>query len=222
MKINVVILSAGVGWRMKSKEPRSTLVVNEESILEKIYKQFKKLEDVNIIPSFYVISGYKHNKIVKTCKNIPITVINNPNYITGQITSINTAIENILDLESTVFIHGDLILDFDPCLYNFKESFILYDKNGKLKSKEVGVNFTEGKVNVLQYGLDVKWCQIVNISKKEMDILKKMTNIHQDTFTFEIINKIINNGGSFNAHEFVGNISEIDRIKDLKNANFNC
>ncbi len=223
MKINVVILSAGIGWRMKSKEPRSALIINEENLIEKIYKQFKKLEEINIQPCFYVISGYKHNKIVKACKNIPVSVINNKNYESGQITSINTAIDNMIEAESTVFIHGDIILDFDPCLYNFKQSFVLYDSKNQMKEKEVGVNFTNGNVNILEYGLDLKWCQVVNITKNEMNILNSFrNNFYVNKFTHEVINEIINKNGTFKAFELAGKINEIDKSKDIKNANFDC
>lgn len=64
------------------------------------------------------------------------------------------------------------------------------------------------------------------LTGKELKILKSIFLKFQESdkkmLSFEVINKIIENGGSFACHEKKGShVVEIDCIKDINNENFN-
>ena len=103
---------------------------------------------------------------------------------------------------------------------------MVLDANNDIDEKEVGVTTSQKHVSILSYGLSKKWCQICYVTGKELKILKtifsKFKNQDKKMLSFELINKIIESGGSFNFYEKKGSrVVEIDCIKDLNNENFN-
>jgi hypothetical protein len=101
-----------------------------------------------------------------------------------------------------------------------ENSFILTDSRNKFEEKEVGVTIVNGYATVLSYNLPTKWCQIAYLGTNELNIFKKLLS-KQDfntkyLLTFEILNKILENGGSFKCFD-IGNgfIKEIDNLKDI-------
>jgi hypothetical protein len=120
-------------------------------------------------------------------------------------------------------MHGDLVISYEIFnSINLNSSFILVDSMNKFEEKEVGVTVVDGKVSVLSYNLPVKWCQIAYFTGEEMNILRKLL-IRQDfnskyILTFEIINKVIELGGSFKSYDIgTSFIKEIDSLKDINN-----
>ena len=99
----------------------------------------------------------------------------------------------------------------------------IYDLcDNKFEEKEVGVTVVNNKATVLSYNLTTKWCQIAYLAPNETAILRKM--FARSDFnakfllTFEIINKIIEMGGSFTCYDIENSyIKEIDSLKDINN-----
>ena len=95
-----------------------------------------------------------------------------------------------------------------------------------MDDKEVGVTLDKNHVSILSYGLDKKWCQMCYLTGKELRLLKSLFLKSKDKdkkmLSFELINRIIELGGTFTFHEKLGaRIVEIDCIKDTLNENFN-
>ena len=126
-----------------------------------------------------------------------------------------------------LFIHGDLYFNQETLSgLDYGKSFILIDDSGQFAEKEVGVTANKGVATILSYGLPTKWAQIVYVTGKETEILKKIFNkfdtVSKKNLSFEVINKMISMGASFQCHSPQDmSILEIDCIKDLKNESIN-
>jgi hypothetical protein len=222
-QIQIVILAAGIGARTKSYEPRCLLKCNnKKTILE---NQMDVLEDIFNKAEISVVGGFGIDKIIKKIGKRARIIENQMYENTNSAESLKLAINNSL-LDNVLFLHGDLIISDNLFnAVNVNESFLLIDKLGKFEEKEVGLTVVNNKATVLSYNLPTKWCQIAFLAENELAILRKLF-LKPDfnpkfMLTFEVINKIIENGGSFNCFD-IGNsfIKEIDSLKDINNENF--
>lgn len=217
--IQAVILAAGVGARTKSYEPRCLLRVGKKTILENqieiLTERFSKCD-------ITVVGGCDINKIIKKIGKSARVVENQMFEQTNSGESLRLAVNNSLH-DTIMFLHGDLVISegiFDKI--DLGESFLLIDNNNKFEEKEVGITVVDNKATVLSYNLPTKWCQIAYLAINETSILRKIfskSDINTKfLLTFEIINKIIEMGGSFNCYD-IGNsyIKEIDSLKDINN-----
>lgn len=220
--VQVIILNAGIGSRTKSYEPRCLLKYNNKTILdnqiEVILDKFPKSE-------ISIVCGYELNKIVKKVDKRARILENQIYDSTNSGESLKLGINNSI-LDNLMFLHGDLVISLGIFKdINLDKSFILTDSSNKFDEKEVGVTIVNGLASVLSYNLPVKWCQIAYITGSEMNIIRKLL-LRQDfntkfLLTFEIINKIIELGGSFQCYDIGDNfIKEIDNLKDINNENF--
>lgn len=221
--ITVIILSAGIGSRIKSYEPRALLKMGERTLLEhQIYHLQNNFHNSEIT----VVVGNAATKIIKRV-DTNIRIIENQLYEnTNSFESLRLAINNIVG-DNVLFLHGDLIFNqktFEGLSYD--KSFVLIDKNEQFSEREVGITQTNKKVNIFSYGLPTKWCQIAYITGREFSILKQICHKnnaeHKKMLTFEALNKIINKGGQFFCYEPPNmKIKEIDCMRDFNNENFN-
>jgi len=221
--ISVVILSAGIGARIKSSEPRSLLKIGNQYLID---HQISVINNTFNNPEIIGVFGVGIDKIIKRVKD-KIRIIENQLYeSTNNSESLRLAINNTM-MESVLFFHGDLYFNkntFDNV--NFNKSFILVDNEKHFGEFEVGVTTHDKRVTIFSYGLDTKWCQIAFITGKELKIIKNIYSKYKPEdkkmLSFEVLNKVIESGGSFEFYQH-GNtpIIEIDCIKDLYNENFN-
>ena len=219
----VVILSAGIGNRIKSNEPRSLIKIGNKTLLEHqidlINNNFEKHEIIGVF-------GYEIEKIIRKIHG-KIRVVENQIYEnTNNSESLRLAVNNT-DKKNIMFFHGDLY--FNDAMFksiDFKKSFLIVDRKEMMKQKEIGVTIQNNKATILSYGLSTKWCQLAFITGKELKILRsvlsKLHGSQKKMLSFEIINKMIAMGANFECYE-PNNMSivEIDCIKDIKNENFN-
>jgi CTP:phosphocholine cytidylyltransferase-like protein len=216
--INFVILAAGIGYKMRSYEPRSMLRFNKIPL---IMHQIKEIRKLNIPHNIYVVTGYKSSKIARKLAKEKVTIFNNEEYeLCNQAGSLRKLwLENSLD--NMFLIHGDIYFRPDS-MPEYDKSFVLYDSEGRFKDKEVGVNIGESLVGSLSYGVKTKWAQMAYIGPENIDLLDDILLPEYDyRLTFEVINEIISRGGKMKALPFDGHIFEIDRIKEYKIENFN-
>jgi len=221
--IAVIILSAGVGNRIKSNEPRSLLKIGDKALIEHQINTISCcVKNCEIIGVF----GYNIEKIIKKISG-KLRIVENQIYeTTNNSESLRLAVNNT-NKKNVLFIHGDLYFN-QPTIkkLNFNKSFLLIDSKGMMKQKEIGVTIQNNKATILSYSLPTKWCQIAFFTGKELKILKSILNkLHgsqKKMMSFEIINKAISMGANFQCYEpDEMSILEIDCIKDLKNENFN-
>ena len=219
----VIILSAGVGSRIKSNEPRSLIKIGNKTLLEhQVDLINNNLSNHEIIGVF----GYAIEKIVRKISG-KVRIVENQLYEnTNNSESLRLAVNNT-DKKNIMFFHGDLY--FNDAMFtsnDFKKSFLVVDTKEMMKQKEIGVTIQNNKATILSYGLSTKWCQLAFITGKELKILRnvlsKLHGSQKKMLSFEIINKMIAMGASFECYE-PNNMSivEIDCIKDIKNENFN-
>ena len=219
----VVILSAGIGNRIKSNEPRSLIKIGNKTLLEHqidlINNNFEKHEIIGVF-------GYEIEKIIRKIHG-KIRVVENQIYEnTNNSESLRLAVNNT-NKKNIMFFHGDLY--FNDAIFkniDFRKSFLVVDTKEMMKQKEIGITINNNKAAILSYGLPTKWCQIAFMTGKELKILKnilhKLQGSNKKMLSFEIINKMISMGASFECYEPDNmSIIEIDCIKDIKNENFN-
>jgi hypothetical protein len=217
--LQVIILAAGVGTRTKSYEPRCLLKYSGKSIIE---HQIQAVNDKFTASEITIVCGFDYTKIVKRIGKQARIVENQLYETTSNGESLKLGVNNSM-IDDILFMHGDLVIT--PAIFekiNFDKSFLLVDSSNKFDEKEVGVTVVDGKATILSYSLPTKWCQIAFLAPEETAVLRKL--ILRNDFnpkillTFEMINKIIESGGSFKCFE-VGNsfIKEIDSLKDINN-----
>lgn len=220
--VSVVILSAGAGLRIRSNEPRSLIKIKNETLINHqinaINSAFKHYEIIGVF-------GIHVDRILKKL-NGKIRIVENQLYeSTNNSESMRLGLNNCIN-NSIIFIHGDIYFKSDLLRdANYSKSFLVLDANQDIDEKEVGATVNKKNVSILSYGLKKKWCQICHVTGKELKILRSIFSKFKDSdkkmLSFELINKIIENGGSFNFYEKKGShVVEIDCIKDLNNENF--
>lgn len=221
--VGFAILSAGVGSRIKTYEPRSLIKIKDKSLID---HQVNAIESKFKDPEIIGVFGPNMPKIVKNIGR-NVRIVENQLYeTTNNSESLRLALNNSVK-NSLMFIHGDILIDetFFNSL-NFNRSFVVYEDRGMMDEKEVGLTIMKNKATILSYGLEEKWCQAAFFKGKEIKILRNIFNTFtkQDKkmLTFEVINKIIDSGGTFQAQKLEkSKILEIDCIKDIKNENIN-
>ena len=216
--IAISILSAGIGSRIKSYEPRSLLKIGSKTLLE---YQIDTLNHCFHSPEIIGVFGYDAQKIIKKFDHLRI--IENQLYeTTNSSESLRLAINNS-NKHSMLFMHGDLLFNAQ-CFsgINYNKSFILVDNKKMFDTGEVGVTIgANKKATIFSYGLNTKWCQIGFFTGKELKLAKllfnKFENHDKKMLLFEFLNKMISMGASFECLEPSNmNIIEIDRIKDVQ------
>jgi choline kinase len=215
--ITVAILSAGIGSRIKSYEPRSMLRIGDMTLLE---HQISTINNCFNNPEIIGVIGYDSQKIIKRINNIRI--IENQLYETTNASeSLRLAFNNTTK-GAFLFMHGDLLFN-NETLQNldYSKSFVIVDNMKKIGNKEVGITISSSKkASIFSYGLETKWCQIAYLTGKEIKIARNIFNRFEQhnkkMLSFEILNKMIEMGASFSCHEPKQmEIIEIDRIKDV-------
>tara|TARA_R110000824_G_scaffold46485_2_gene133509 strand:+ start:456 stop:1184 length:729 start_codon:yes stop_codon:yes gene_type:complete len=219
----VIILSAGIGSRIKSNEPRSLIKIGNKTLIEHQIETINNNLDNNEIIGVF---GYSIEKIIKKISG-KLRVVENQLYqSTNSSESLRLAVNNT-SKRNIMFFHGDLY--FNDAIFkkiDFKKSFLVIDTKEMMKSKEIGITIQNNKATILSYGLPVKWCQFAFMTGKELKILKNvLSNLkgsQKKMLSFELINKMILMGAKFECYEPDNmSILEIDCIKDIKNENFN-
>ena len=210
-----VILSAGVGNRMRSYGPKCLFKTSEETILD---KQISTIKSNFLNNEIILVVGFEANKVIKKISD-DIRVVENQLYqATNSAESLRLAINNSV-ADKIFFIHGDLIFNketFDNL--DFSKSFVVVDSKNQINDDEVGITIVNNRATFFSYGLDTKWCQMAYIRGKEFSILKSLYSKpgKDKLYTFEMLNMIIDKKGVLLAVEPEDMyIKEIDSFKDL-------
>ena len=221
--VSVAILNAGLGARIKSCEPRSLIKIKDKLIidwqLDAIKFAFEK-------PDIVTVVGCKPHRVFKKIGE-KVRIVENQLYETTNNSESLRLAFNASVTSNFIFLHGDLVFNRDLLAeINYHESFVVVDSTGMMKKNEVGLVEADGKLSVLSYGLEKKWCQIAFFTGKELSLLRNIFNKFNQTdkkmLSFELLNQIISDGGSFKCIEPKHmKILEIDTIKDAKNEDIN-
>lgn len=215
--ISICILSAGSGSKIKSYEPRSLLKFCNKHIID---IQIELLESHFNHPEIITVIGCHANKLIKKLKNKTRIVENQLHEETNSSESLRIGFNNSIN-ENFMFIHGDIVFNEAMLKVPYDKSFIIVDSKGMIKENEVGVTKIDTKMSIMSYGLSLKWGQVAFFTGKEYKLLCNIMNKFEPKdkkkLSFEIMNDVVNLGGSFECYEPKEmSLVEIDRIKDIK------
>jgi nuclear transport factor 2 (NTF2) superfamily protein len=98
-------------------------------------------------------------------------------------------------------------------------SCLLFHKS-ESRINEVGINSVDGKVSRLGYGLDNQWAQVAFLNKQEKAICLELlrTPYRRNYFGYELINEVVDMGGSFKAVGGKFPLVELDSGKNISEA----
>lgn len=213
--ISVAILAAGTGSKIKSYEPRSLIKIQGQCLVEhQINALDKSLPGADVI----TVVGCHAQRVVRKIKGRCRIVENQLHDKSNSSESLRLAFNNTTS-DKFLFCHGDILFNPECLKVDYDKSFVIIDNSGMMKDNEVGITMNDGKLSIMSYGLPIKWGQIAYFTGKEhkmlRSILQKFEPKDKKRLSFEIINEIVMNGGSFECYDPTKkSLLEIDRIKD--------
>tara|TARA_R110000824_G_scaffold9415_4_gene42160 strand:+ start:49274 stop:50038 length:765 start_codon:yes stop_codon:yes gene_type:complete len=218
--LSVIIPAAGMGRRMKSYGAKGLISINGQTLLE---RQIKTIWKVYPKAEITIVAGFQSELVSERIrKKYPVRIIVNTDYEDS-----NVARSIFLGLQSctnkhALLIYGDLVFNSTTIRSLIGDgSKVVVDSKNKIKDEEVGVLFDKEEVTHFSYAIDTKWCQIAYLATKEMNLFEDISSSVDRArwFGYEIMNEIIDRGGSFDPIEPSGmKIAEIDSPRDLKGA----
>ncbi len=219
-RIYILIPCAGAGRRMKSYGPKGLVEIKYgQSILGRqlslIESSFKNHEVV-------IVSGFESEKIIRSAPSNAVKVENELYDDSNVCRSVGLGLMAIPEADNVLLINGDLVFSHKTLsLLDYSTSFIFVEENC-MKDGEVGCIINKkNKLESMMYDLPEKWGQIAFFRRKELELLKEITvnKNNKKLFTFEVINKIIDRGGSFDCiRNKEIKIIDVDTSKDIKRA----
>lgn len=219
-ELSVIIPSAGIGRRMKTKEVKALIDIGDKTLIE---RQLETIWETYPKSEIFVVIGYKAQEIRKRLKKYPIRFIYNPLYETTNVAfSIGLGMQASISNQCLI-IYGDLFFNKESIqTITLGNSKILVDINNNMNEDEVGLIVDEKKqITNFSFGLTQKWAQIAYLEGTELELFK--TACYNDNnnrwFGYEALNEIINNGGILKSYSISNSvIFDIDTQQDLNKA----
>lgn len=213
-KISIIILSAGLGTRMKSYGPKPLISVGNSNIVS---RQLAIIDTtIKIQHEIIIVIGYGAQTVLRKLPH-NIVKVENERYETTNVThSIYLAL-NACTTDNVLMIYGDLVFNEQTLCLPFNCSWL--STNTTMSDNEVGCIIDDNQsISNLSYGLNDKWSQIGFFTNKELKLLYNICakEENKQVFGFEVMNKIIENGGTFkHVRPTNTKINDIDCTKDL-------
>ena len=220
-ELSVVIPAAGIGSRMRYKEPKALLNLSEDVTI--VERQLETIWQIYPKADILMVIGYKADKIRDQLKRYPVRFIYNPIHESTNVTfSISLGLQAAISSECLI-VYGDLVFN-EHAINTITDgnSKLLVDSNGHMNDDEVGVIIDEkNHISNLSFGLTKKWCQIAYLRGKELEIFKR--SCYKDStsrwFGYETLNDVINEGGILESYTIQSSIVfDIDTTQDLQKA----
>lgn len=196
--INIVIPVAGMGRRMKSYGPKA--LINLSQSVPLLCRQLNILQDVYPKANIVIVSGFAHDKIVKTIdewkinKNLSskdIVMVYNKDYERYNVArSIMLGLENCQH-DNTLIVYGDLIFNKETISnVEYSKSGMLLANDKQFEKFEVGVSAQNNKIHNFAYSIKTKWSQICYLNKEHSNLFASIakTDKCKKYFSFEIFN----------------------------------
>jgi hypothetical protein len=197
--ILVVVLSATVGYRMRSYGPKMLFKTDEgstlmEKIIDSVLLRFNGADLVFTI-------GFQADRIIRNKPPVGRLVENQLYETTNSIEECRLAINNS-DCESVLLISGDLYYEshlLDLIDTNF--SSVITDNNGSMEEDDIGVTVVDNKASIFSYGLPTKWSYITYLRGKEFSLFNSFCQNRENSkkFVWEGLNHVADNGGNIRA-----------------------
>ena len=130
----IVILSAGIGNRIKSYEPRSLLKLGNQTLID---HQISVINNSFHFPEIIGVFGYLVDKIAKKIRG-KIRIIENQIYENTNTSESLRLAFNSTTKDSLLFFHGDLYFKIDTLDgLDYSNSFLVVDNKQHMHDKEV-------------------------------------------------------------------------------------
>ena len=202
--LDIMIPAAGLGKRMKSHGPKSLISIK--------YGQRILDRQVSLIDDYFIAESPTN----------AIKVENELYENTNVARSIGLGLRAIPSSDRLLLINGDLVFTNNMIGAMSYDCSCIFVSDKFMGDGEVGCIINKkGYLENLMYDLPVKWCQIAYFQGKELEELRNIAcqRKNKKLFTFEIINKIIDNGGSFKCLDDPSvKVIDVDTSKDIKRA----
>ena len=218
--IDVMIPVAGLGKRMKSYGPKALIPIKYgQNILQ---RQLSIMDETLVSYNLILICGFEAEKMISSSPAGAIKVENELYEDTNIARSVAIGLRSIPNCDRLLLVNGDLVFSKNAISsIDYSRSSILAS-NDYMSDNEVGciVN-SRGNLENMMYDLPKKWAQIAYFQDKELDMLRSIAcnRKNRKMFMFEIINKIIEEGGIFKCVEDPSiRIVDVDTSKDIKKA----
>ena len=218
--LDILIPAAGLGKRMKSHGPKSLIPIKYgQRILD---RQVNLIDDYFKKYNLVIVCGFEADKLIAESPAEAIKIENELYENTNVARSISLGLRAIPSSKRLLLINGDLVFTdnmIGAMSYDYSCIFVSEQCMG---DGEVGCIINEkGHLENLMYDLPVKWCQVAYFQGKELEELRNIAcqRKNKKLFTFEIINKIIDRGGTFKCMKNPSvKVIDVDTSKDIKRA----
>jgi CTP:molybdopterin cytidylyltransferase MocA len=216
-KYSIIIPSAGCGSRMVSYGVKSLIKIRNETIIE---RQLRLVKEVFRDYQTILIVGFQADKLMNATPNNIIKVENESYQNNNVLRSIGMGLR-ACTTEDVVIIYGDLVFN-KPTInvpFGIGSTVILCNT---MSDPEIGCIACNGYIENFCYDLDDKWAQIVYLTGKELQLMKKIAwdKAKANLFGFEALNWIVDNGGKLKAYKPRNcKVMDIDSSKDIAKAN---
>lgn len=197
--LTTIILSGSTINKGKSYGAKSLFKIDERELL--LDYQIKMIREVFTNSDILVTVGFQADRVISHIDNT-IKVVENQLYeTTSQVEELRLAL-NVALTDHVLIINGD-------CMFNkaslsgisLGTTSLLIDS--KTSCNRVGVNVIDGYAQILAYGLETEWSEILYVSGNDLKILRKLckNRDYNKLCLFEIINKMIEKRGPMMALE---------------------
>ena len=217
--IGIILLSAGMSNRMKSKGSRSLIEINEEETLVNYQIRILERNFTNIQKQIILVGGHDADKVFNRVSDKIIKVENELFETTNMVRSLNIALRVCL-YDRIFIIPGDLVFNSQIFEQEFADkSIVLLEKTDKVNEDTIGCTINQkGKLELLMYNLQNTWQGITYLTGKELSFARhycsKPTNKNKNLM--ECVNYIVSKGG--NIYPSINNKNkslDIDTYKDI-------
>jgi choline kinase len=194
--MNIVILGDKFQKRMKSKGCVGLFKHNNEYLIVKQYRVFKRFfPDCKII----YVYGFEHKKLLSVLSQYPniikdIELVYNIEYEQYNYGSSLRLVSNYLS-DNTILLFGDTIIDTNTLTrININDAYsqIVINDN---KANKLGCVINNSKIENIFYDLNNKIEEIYFLAQKDarllQEILNKPSQNIKNMFVFELINNLI-------------------------------
>lgn len=215
-KVTVVILSSGMGVRMKSLGVRSLIKIRDNTTL--LDWQLEIINNIFPNSELILVTGFESDRLMNAAPNNIIKVENERYESTNVCRSLGIALRASTS-ERVVVISGDIMFNQETLKgLNTEESCLIVEKNEESSKERIGLTANNDLVEHLFYDLPNRWTGISYLCKKELKLAQSISWNRQKEklFGFEVINEIIDRGGCFKLCSPKGmRFIDIDSAKDI-------
>lgn len=190
-QMSVVILAAGMGYRVKSYGPKCLL--EDDKGIPLLSLQINNIKAVYPESEIIVTVGFEADKVLR---KIPpdVRIIENQLYKdTNTIEEVRLSLNSILS-GSVLFIQDDIMFNPDTLKKITKSgSTIVVDTKDRIPRENVGVTIVNNKATIFSYGLQTKWCQIVYLKDHDLSAFKNICSDRSKSklYLHEVLNLLL-------------------------------